>query len=167
MILKLLPLFAIFLLAAPAVSLGEFRAYLMEVHDHIEKKKWETVTGFSPDDYISTHGGRNRLSVLVKATWHCYGDTSGFRSPCAMPEPIDPLFQKGDRVLVDLEKHITDGWMGTVELSLYRRELNGNVYGVRFDDRRKLYSRYFEFNLKKIAAPGEKPPDGTPEADRQ
>ena len=120
------------------------------VYDHIDNRQWETATGFSPDEYILTHGGKNRLSAYVKATWHCYGDTSGFQKPCAMPKAIEPLFKKGEHVQIVLEKHVTDGWRGTVELSLFRKDLNSNVYGVRFDDKRALYNRYFEMNLKKV-----------------
>ena len=44
---------------------AEYRAYLIETYDHLVKKKWETVTGFSPDKYILSHGGGNRLSVFI------------------------------------------------------------------------------------------------------
>ena len=137
---------------------GESRVFLLEVYDQIDKKQWEVVTGFSPDEYILTHGGGNRISVLVKATWHCYGDTSGYQTPCAMPTPQKPLFKKGDRVQVVLDKHVTDAWEGVIELALYRKIFNTNVYGVRFGENKKLYNRYFEFNLMKSSkAPEESP----------
>ena len=166
MIPNIIILLIICIMATPATAWGEFRAYLMEVYDQIDKKKWETVTGFSPDEYILTHGGGNRLSVIIKATWHCYGDTSGFKNPCAMPSAVDPLFKKGDRVRIDLKRHITDGWLGNVELSLYRKDLNSNVYGVRFDSKRKLYGRYFEFNLKKVETPTGNLPDDKADINR-
>ena len=132
---------------------AEYRAYLLEVYDHIDKKKWEIPTGFSPDKYITTHGGGNRLSAFVKATWRCDGDTSHFKAPCPMPNPIEPKFQKGERVKITLEKHITEGWTGIVELAYYQAGINSNVYGVRFGEKRQLYNRYFEFNLAKAESP--------------
>lgn len=127
---------------------AENRAYLLDVFDHITNDQWTAYTAFSPDKYIITHGGGNRLSVMVKATWMCYGDTSSYKPVCPMPKPKNPKFKVGDKVEVLLEKHITQGWVGTVELSLYRDDLKSNVYGVRFSTKRKLYNRYYEFNLK-------------------
>lgn len=130
---------------------GEYRAYLLEVYDHILKKKWEERTGFSTDKYITTHGGGNRVSAFVKATWMCYGDTSDYREVCPLPQPIQPKFKNGDRVKINLEKHITQGWIGIVEISYYQAGVKSNVYGVRFGAKRQLYNRYFEFNLEKAA----------------
>ena len=130
---------------------AEYRAYLIEVYDHILKKKWEERTGFSTDKYIHTHGGGNRVSAFVKATWMCYGDTSDYAEVCPIPDPLQPKFQKGDRVKITLEKHITQGWIGVVELGYYQAGVNSNVYGVRFGEKRQLYNRYFEFNLEKVA----------------
>ena len=138
-----------FLMIFTGVSFAEYRAYLIEVYDHIEGKKWDAVTGFSPDQYVLTHGGAQRLSFFIKATWHCYGDTSRYEPACPMPSPKQPKFQKGDTVKVILDKHVTDGWKGVVELSLYRSELKSNVYGVRFGKKKVLYNRYYEFNLVK------------------
>ena len=132
-----------------STAFGEYRAYLIEVYDHIAEFSWEATTGFSPDKYILTHGGGNRLTARIKATWHCHGDTSRFAAACPMPEPIEPKFKKGDRVKVNLKKHVTEGWVGIVSLSLYRRDLKSNVYGVEFGADRKLYNRYYEFNLEK------------------
>lgn len=131
------------------IAWAEYRAYLIEVYDHIEKKKWDAITGFSPDQYILTHGGAQRLSFFIKATWHCYGNTAGYKPACPMPAPKKPKFQKGETVQVVLDKHVTDGWKGVVELSLYRKELKSNVYGVRFGKQKVLYNRYYEFNLIK------------------
>ncbi len=132
-------------------AFGEYRAYLIEVYDHILKKKWEERTGFSTDKYIVTHGGGNRVSAFVKATWMCYGDTSSYEEVCPLPDPIQPKFQKGDRVKITLEKHITQGWIGVVELAYYQAGVKSNVYGVRFGEKKQLYNRYFEFNLEKSA----------------
>ena len=128
---------------------AETRAYLLDVYDHVAKNQWEIRTGFAPDTYINSHGGINRVTVLVKATWMCYGNTAHFILPCKMPKAKKPLFKIGDTVNVTLEKHITKGWEGKVVLSLYRADLKSNVYGIRFKGPRKLYNRYFEFNLKK------------------
>ncbi len=131
---------------------AEYRAYMIEVFDHILKKKWEENTGFSPDKFIQTHGGGNRLSAYVKATWMCYGDTSKYTPACPMPKPIKPLFNKDDRIKVKLEKHVTQGWIGVVELVYYQASVRSNVYGVRFGQKRQLYQRYFEFDLEKAKA---------------
>lgn len=157
MIRKIVLGIAVILLFGPNVF-AEYRAYLIEVYDHILQKKWEERTGFSPDKYINTHGGGNRLSTFVKATWMCYGDTSNYTPACPIPKPVEPRFQEGDRVKITLEKHITGGWIGTVELAYFQAGVNSNVYGVRFGEKKQLYNRYFEFNLEKTqqgAAAGE------------
>lgn len=138
-------------------ALSEYRAYLLEVYDHIAKKKWEERTGFSPDKYILTHGGGNRLSVFKKATWMCSGDTSGYRPACLMPDTINPRFQKGDRIKIELEKHINHGMIGVIELAYYQKNVRSNVYGVRFGDKRQIYNLFFEFNIKKIETVQKKP----------
>lgn len=134
---------------------AENRAYLLEVFDLFDNKSQEITTGFSPDKYIRTHGGDQRVSVLIKATWMCYGDTSGFQKVCAMPPAVKPLFKKGDQVRVSLKKHITEGWTGMVELSLYREGIKSNVYGIRFKNRRNLYGRYYEKDLEKAPVAAE------------
>ncbi len=154
----------LFLFASNAKA--EYRAYLVEVYDHILQKKWDAASGFDPQQYVATHGGGNRLSVLLKATWNCYGDTGQFRPACPMPEPKDPKFKVGDRVKIALEKHLTFGWKGTVEIALWRQDLKSNVYGVRFGERKQMYGRYFEFNLEPLADAsgdinGEKVPEPT------
>ena len=136
---------------------GEYRAFLIEVYDHIQKKQWEERTGFSPQKYMVAHGGGNRLSVVMKATWMCYGDTSQYIPVCPMPKPRNPKFKVGDRVKINLEKHITQDWVGVIELAWYQAHVKSNVYGVRFGDKRKLYNRYFEFDLEKQAPPKPKP----------
>jgi len=132
---------------------AEYRAYLIEVYDHIANKSWEERTGFSPDKYILTHGGGNRLSVFIKATWVCYGDTSGYTPACPVPEPIKPKFKVGERVRITLEKHITQHQVGVVELVYYQKGVRSNVYGIRFGDKRQIYNRYFEFDLVKADDP--------------
>lgn len=131
-------------------SQAEYRAYILEIFDHIDQTTRVETTGFSPDKYIHTHGGPDRVSAMVKATWHCYGDTSKYRSVCLMPKPITPKFNLGDRVRVTLKKHITEDWIGVVEIALYREDVKSNVYGLRFTNRRNLYGRYFEFDLELV-----------------
>ncbi|OGH00415.1 MAG: hypothetical protein A2600_10205 [Candidatus Lambdaproteobacteria bacterium RIFOXYD1_FULL_56_27] len=155
-------------LLTPGIAKAEYRAYLIEVYDQILGKQWDSVTGFAPDHYINTHGGGNRLSALTKATWMCYGDLSRYAPACKMPPPKDPKFEVGDEVEITLQKHLTQGWKGTIELSLWREDLKNNVYGVRFGDRKNMFGSYYEFDLKmtkkrenevKVQPPGDAPPD--------
>lgn len=148
---------------------AEYRGYLIEVYDHILQKKWDAATGFDPQQYVVTHGGGNRLSVLLKATWVCYGDTGHYTPTCPMPEPKQPKFKVGEVVEVGLSRHMTEGWKGKVELSLWRADLKANVYGIRFGDKKQMFGRYYEFNLKKTVsdtpeAEGETVPLQGPEA---
>ncbi len=147
------PLFSfllVCLLASPAQA--EYRGYLIEVYDHILQKKWDAATGFDPQHYVVTHGGGNRLSVLLKATWVCYGDTGHYTPTCPMPAAKEPKFKLGEVVEIGLSKHMTEGWRGKVELSLWRSDLKANVYGIRFGDKKQMYGRYYEFNLKKTVS---------------
>lgn len=145
------------MLLIPTAASAEYRAYLIEVYDHITQKSKVERTGFSPDKYILTHGGGNRLTVFTKATWVCYGDTSGIKPACPMPKPIKPRFKVGDRVKVNLKKHINKDWIGIIEIAYYQRGVRSNVYGVRFGDKRRVYNRFYEFNLKKVddTSPGQ------------
>ena len=70
-----------------------------------------------------------------------------------MPKPKQPKFKVGEKVKIGLEKHLTEGWEGLVELSLWRDDLNSNVYGIRFGDKKQMYGRYYEFNLFPAAKP--------------
>ncbi len=36
-----------------------------------------------------------------------------------------------------------------MELAYYQKGVRSNVYGIRFGDKRRMYNRYFEFNLVK------------------
>jgi len=138
------------LLLFPSISQAEYRAYRLEVYDQILGTQWDAVTGFAPDLYINTHGGGNRLSAVIKATWMCYGDLSRYSPACVMPPTKDGLFEVGDKVEVLLKKHLTNQWKGVVELSLWREDLKSNVYGIRFGDRKDMYGRYYEFDLKLV-----------------
>ena len=156
---------AVALLAA-GTAYGEFRAHELEVIDLLdcrlnkrEKcKRFQVRTAMAPDLYVRTHGGEERIGVILLATWMCRGDTSGFRSVCPRPPPRKPRFAVGDEVLIKLEKHITEGWRGKVEIAYYQQAVSSNVYGVRFQERQQVYARYFEKDLAKAggAAPEKK-----------
>ena len=127
---------------------AEYRAYELEVFDRTTKKNEMLITTFSPSDYILTHGGPDRIGVIIRASWICYGETSNHKKVCPMPKAINPRYKEGDRVQIMLAKHLTHDWIGVVENSFFRPELRSNVYGVRFTERNNLYTRYYEANLK-------------------
>ncbi|MBF0351229.1 MAG: hypothetical protein HQM11_09350 [SAR324 cluster bacterium] len=132
-----------------SIALAEYRAYELEVFDRIQMKKEIVITSFSPSDYILSHGGPQRIGIIIRASWMCYGDTSQYGKVCPQPPAINPRFKVGERIQVILNKHLTDGWLGVVENSFYRPDLRSNVYGVRFPERKDLYTRYYEANLQK------------------
>ena len=134
----------------PHSVLAEYRAYELEVFDHITKTSRKIITSFSPSDFIQVNGGPQRIGIIIRASWICYGDTSLHKKVCPMPKAINPRFQQGDRVQVVLKKHLTDQWLGVIENSFFRPGLRSNVYGVRFPKRGNLYTRYYESNLKKV-----------------
>jgi len=146
------------LLATPARA--EYRAYQLEVVDlydcRINKRETchsaQVTTAFDPQQYLITHGGPYHIGVLMLATWMCYGDTSYYKLVCPRPPPRKPKFKVGDDVVITLQKHITEGWHGKVEVAYYQASVRSNVYGVRFPDRRGVYARYFQKDLK-LAAP--------------
>ena len=130
-------------------AFAEYRAYELEVFDHITNTSRKLITSFSPSDFIQVNGGPNRIGIIIRASWICYGDTSLNKKVCPIPKAINPRFQEGDRVQIVLKKHLTDQWLGVIENSFFRPGLRSNVYGVRFPDRGNLYTRYYESNLKK------------------
>lgn len=148
---------ALWLAAAPVRA--EYRAYELEVTDifdcRLNKreqcKTFRVRTAMNPDLYARTHGGEQRIGVIMLATWVCYGDTSGYRQVCPLPPPVKPRFSVGDEVTVRLAKHITEGWQGKVEVAYFQHSVNANIYGVRFADRQQVYARYFEKDLAKTA----------------
>ena len=140
--------FATFLLTSFS-AFGEYRAYELEVFDHITNTSRKLITSFSPSDFIQVNGGPQRIGVIIRASWICYGDTSLNKKVCPTPKAINPRFQEGDRVQIVLKKHLTDQWLGVIENSFFRPGLRSNVYGVRFPGRGNLYTRYYESNLKK------------------
>jgi len=139
----------VFLLLSSSAAFAEYRAYELEVFDRIVNTSRKVITSFSPSDFIQVNGGPQRIGIIIRASWICYGDTSLHKKVCPMPKAINPRFQEGDRVQIVLKKHLTDQWLGIIENSFFRPGLRSNVYGVRFSQRGNLYTRYYESNLKK------------------
>ena len=139
----------VFLLLSSSAAFAEYRAYELEIFDRIVNTSRKVITSFSPSDFIQVNGGPQRIGIIIRASWICYGDTSLYKKVCPMPKAINPRFQEGDRVQIVLNKHLTDQWLGIIENSFFRPGLRSNVYGVRFAERGNLYTRYYESNLKK------------------
>jgi len=139
----------VLLLLSSSAAFAEYRAYELEVFDRIVNTSRKVITSFSPSDFIQVNGGPQRIGIIIRASWICYGDTSLHKKVCPMPKAINPRFQEGDRVQIVLKKHLTDQWLGVIENSFFRPGLRSNVYGVRFAERGNLYTRYYESNLKK------------------
>ena len=139
----------VFLLLSSSAAFAEYRAYELEVFDRIVNTSRKVITSFSPSDFIQVNGGPQRIGIIIRASWICYGDTSLHKKVCPMPKAINPRFQEGERVQIVLKKHLTDQWLGVIENSFFRPGLRSNVYGVRFTQRGNLYTRYYESNLKK------------------
>ena len=140
----------IFFLLSASTLFAEYRAYELEVFDRIVNTSRKVITSFSPSDFIQVNGGPQRIGIIIRASWICYGDTSLYKKVCPTPKAINPSFQQGDRVQIVLKKHLTDQWLGVIENSFFRPGLRSNVYGVRFVERGNLYTRYYESNLKKV-----------------
>ena len=139
----------VLLLLSSSAAFAEYRAYELEVFDRIVNTSRKVITSFSPSDFIQVNGGPQRIGIIIRASWICYGDTSLYKKVCPIPKAINPRFQEGDRVQIVLKKHLTDQWLGVIENSFFRPGLRSNVYGVRFTERGDLYTRYYESNLKK------------------
>ena len=139
----------VFLLLSSSAAFAEYRAYELEVFDRIVNTSRKVITSFSPSDFIQVNGGPQRIGIIIRASWICYGDTSLHKKVCPMQKAINPRFQEGERVQIVLKKHLTDQWLGVIENSFFRPGLRSNVYGVRFTERGNLYTRYYESNLKK------------------
>ena len=139
----------VLLLLSSSVAFAEYRAYELEVIDRIVNTSRKVITSFSPSDFIQVNGGPQRIGIIIRASWICYGDTSLNKKVCPMPKAINPRFQEGERGQIVLKKHLTDQWLGVIENSFFRPGLRSNVYGVRFTERGNLYTRYYESNLKK------------------
>ena len=139
----------VFLLLSSSAAFAEYRSYELEVFDRIVNTSRKVITSYSPSDFIQVNGGPQRIGIIIRASWICYGDTSLHKKVCPMPKAINPRFQEGERVQIVLKKHLSDQWLGVIENSFFRPGLRSNVYGVRFAERGNLYTRYYESNLKK------------------
>ena len=67
-----------FLLSSTAV-VAEYRAYELEVFDRIANTSRKLITSFSPSDFIQVNGGPQRIGIIIRASWICYGDTSLYK----------------------------------------------------------------------------------------
>lgn len=123
-----------------------YRAYYLEVYDMVLQNNWEVITGFPLSSYLASFRKNEQVKLTVKASWLCHGNTA-FKDVCPMPAPINPKFTVGDLVEVNLPKHLTDGWQGTIEVILWRSDLGSNIYGVNFSGRLSFYGNYYEHHL--------------------
>jgi len=145
---------------------AEYRAYELEVVDlydcRLNKREKcrvnRVLTALDTRQYVITHGGPYHIGVVMLATWICRGDTSFFQAVCPRPAPNKPKFKSGDSVRIVLKKHITEGWVGTIQVAYFQPSLQANVYGVRFADRKNVYARYYE---KDLAKPEAQAPQGS------
>ena len=150
----------------PSLVYGEYRAYLLEVvplrpclRAEQEACTAERVlTALAPALYVSSHGGAQVIAARLLATWVCRGNTSGFEAVCAIPPARGPRFRPAQRVRVTLVKHVTEGWEGVIELAYYQELVRSNVYGVRFPAYEDTYARYYESDLRLLAASSEADP---------
>ena len=131
------------------LAFAEYRAYELEVFDKVSNRREIVRTSFSPNDYVFSNGGPQRVGVIIRASWICYGDTSNYKTLCPTPEPINPRYKVGERVQVILNHHVSHQWFGVVDNIYFRPDLKSNVYGVRFPDRQNLYTQYYEATLQK------------------
>lgn len=155
-------------LLAPPAARAEYRAYELEIYDlydcrinkRVTCRKTKLLTAMNANLYQRTHGGPYHIGVLMLATWMCYGDTSFYNPVCPRPVPRKPKFGVGDTIKINLDRHLTEGWTGIVEVAYYQQSVRSNVYGIRFNDRRGIYLRYFEKDLDKgeAAKPQSVPP---------
>ncbi|MEC9383757.1 MAG: hypothetical protein VYD06_04825, partial [SAR324 cluster bacterium] len=98
-------------LLSTSTLFAEYRAYELEVFDRIANTSRKVITSFSPSDFIQVNGGPQRVGIIIRASWICYGDTSLYKKVCPTPKAINPRFQKGERVQIVLKKHLTDQWL--------------------------------------------------------
>ena len=111
---------AVLFLLCTTTVFAEYRAYELEVFDRIVNTSRKVITSFSPSDFIQVNGGPQRIGIIIRASWICYGDTSLYKKVCPMPKAVNPRFQEGDRVQIVLKKHLTDQWLGVIENSFFR-----------------------------------------------
>ncbi len=158
--------------SGPTLARAEYRAYELEVSDILECRLFDKrpcpniriSTAMNPQLYTTSHGGDQRIGVVLLATWMCRGDTSNFKPVCSMPGARKAKFNVGDPVVISLKHHISEGWVGKIEIAYFQARLGSNVYGVRFETRKRYYARYFEKDLEKDLRKSEKPGGAAPGA---
>lgn len=69
----------------PSIVHAEYRAYELEVFDFLSKKSEILTTSFAPSDYIITHGGPQKIGIVIRASWICLGNTSYYHPICPLP----------------------------------------------------------------------------------
>ena len=74
---------------------AEYRAYELEVFDRTTKTSERIITSFSPADYILTHGGPDRIGIIIRASWVCYGDTSRRKKSAPFPNQSIRVIKMG------------------------------------------------------------------------
>ena len=121
-------LIVMLLLLSATTLFAEYRAYELEVFDRIANTSRKVITSFSPSDFIQVNGGPQRIGIIIRASWICYGDTSLYKKVCPTPKAINPRFQQGERVQIVLKKHLTDQWLGVIENSFFRPGLPNHEY---------------------------------------
>lgn len=126
-----------------------YRAYYYVVHDTLENIHYDAITGFDPVSFLRTRAKQGQINLFIKASWICYGNTA-YKKVCPIPPPLAPKFKQGQVVTVNIAGHATEKWQGIVELSLWRRDLASNVYGIRFPENYNQYGNYLEDDLQII-----------------
>ena len=79
---------SLFLFFHSLMLMAEYRAYELEVYDKTTNKTVKIITSFSPSDYILTNGGPDRISILIRASWICYGNASKHKEVCPMRQQV-------------------------------------------------------------------------------
>lgn len=87
-----LKLSILFLLMSTTTVFAEYRAYELEVFDRIANTSRKIITSFSPSDFIQVNGGPQRIGIIIRASWICYGDTSLYKQVCPLPKAVNPRF---------------------------------------------------------------------------
>ncbi|MEC9461408.1 MAG: hypothetical protein VYD14_09405, partial [SAR324 cluster bacterium] len=75
-------------LLSTSTLFAEYRAYELEVFDRIANTSRKVITSCSPSDFIQVNGGPQRIGIIIRASWICYGDTSLYKKVCPTPKAI-------------------------------------------------------------------------------
>ena len=82
-----------FLLSSTAV-VAEYRAYELEVFDRIANTSRKLITSFSPSDFIQVNGGPQRIGIIIRASWICYGIHLYIKKYVRYPKQSTPVFSR-------------------------------------------------------------------------